>query len=88
MKIQPQNPPPPPTFKPLTIILETPEEVAKLFAIFNFMPITDALGWNPEAVQDEMYHKLETANEAAGNKPIDYEKWHGSLCKAFDNKKD
>lgn len=86
MKIQPQNTQP--TFKPLTITLESPEEVAKIFAIFNFMPVTDALAWSPENVLDEMYYKLETANKDAGNEPIDYAKWHQALCKACDNKKD
>lgn len=79
MKIQPQNPPPPPVFTPLTITLETPEEVAKFQAIFQFNPIVLALELYVDSDQLEPFKKLSNANADAKNLIIDYAKWHKKL---------
>ena len=38
-----------PKFSPITIVLETPEEVAKIYAIFNHPEITEALNITKES---------------------------------------
>lgn len=71
MKISPVNPPK--KFNPVTITLESEAEVAKLFAVFNFLPIINALGF------ERHWEELENANTAAGNPPIMDEFFHRNL---------
>lgn len=58
----------PAKFEPVHIILENQDEVNKMFAIFNFCPISNALKL-PEKAWEQL-EKLAT----------DYEKYHDKLC--------
>lgn len=39
-------------FNPVILTLESQEEVDKLFAVFNFVPIADLLGFNYKVLND------------------------------------
>ena len=57
-------------FTPVAITLETREEVDKMYALFNYSPIADALelrGW---------YTKLQPY------RTFGHDKWHNKLCEA------
>lgn len=75
MKIEPQKPKS--TFNPLVLTLETPEEVAALFALVNHGSLAAAVEIDREG--DTWYRQIKHANEAAGNPSIEYVGFHENL---------
>lgn len=75
MKAEPQKPKP--AFNPIIITLETPEEVAAVFAAFNHTVIAGALGHDYE--DDYWSRSIRAANREAGNADIDHEALHSKL---------
>lgn len=67
MKIEPQKPV---TFNPLVLTLETPEEVATLYALVNHAIVAKAVGL--DVGDGGWYSQIRTANNAAGNGNIAY----------------
>lgn len=75
MKIEPQKPKS--TFNPLVLTLETPEEVAALFALTNHSKVAAAVEIDHGGTT--WYVQINRANEAAGNPPIQYTRFHNNL---------
>jgi len=75
MKIQPAKVPS--TFNPVTITLETPQEVAFLHALFNNL-VLNGLGLT-FGMPEETYEMLRAANEAAGNSAIQSNPIHNAI---------
>lgn len=59
--------PPKAKFRPITIIFETGEEIASLFAVLNHYQIATAAGF-----ANNEWEKLKNINNLAGNPDIDY----------------
>ena len=75
MKIEPLKPKP--EFNPLVLTLETPEEVAALFALVNHCAVAAAVGLSVE--DGGWYDQIRAANNAAGNGNIAYSQLHRNL---------
>lgn len=75
MKAEPQKPNP--AFSPITITLETPEEVAAVFAVFNHATIAGAVGHDDN--DDYWSRAIRGANREAGNADIVYADLHSKL---------
>ena len=73
MKIEPQKPKA--TFNPLVLTLETPEEVAALFALINHSDLSETVG------VDGLSRRMVDVNRESGNSPIGYQHLHSALCK-------
>lgn len=61
-------------FTPITITLESPEEVAAVFAVLNNTRVAQAAG-----LPEKGWQLLKYANTAAGNDEIDYRERHQRL---------
>ena len=55
------------------MLLESPEEVAAIFALLNHITVSAAVGL------DDIGQALKEANAAAGNPEIDYRRRHKAL---------
>lgn len=67
----------PPAFTPIQMLLESPEEVAAVFALLNHMMVSTAVGLG--GMEGAPWEALKAANEAAGNPEIDDRRRHEAL---------
>ena len=67
-----------PKFTPITITLESEEEVAKMYAIFNYSTIVRSLNFG------DIRCNLRDANTKAGNNDINPDKYHRQLFEGLE----
>ena len=67
-----------PLFNPIHLVLNSPEEVAKVYAIFNEPALTRAL-----QLPDNAWERLRDINQAGGNPAFDPRPWNEALDKLF-----
>lgn len=66
-----------PQFTPIQMLLESPEEVAAVFALLDHATVSAAVGLS--GMEGAPWEALKAANEAAGNPEIDYERRYEAL---------
>ena len=72
----------PALFEPVEIILETPEEVAKFYAIMNYMPLLNSLKIDNIVEADPIRKKLDKFCSV-----FEQDKWFDAISKSYQQLK-